>query len=59
MGWSEWYLVALAIGFGHFFYVTRVREDWNTDEDGYEHRCDLVKHTRVFSPKQDGQSGAM
>ena len=54
LGWSEACLVALAIGFGHFFYVTHAREDWNTSEDGYEHTCVLFKNTRVFSPKREG-----
>ena len=50
---------APAIGFGHFFYVTCVREEWNTDEDGCEHRCVLLKHTRVFSTEQERRSGVM
>ena len=48
---------APVIGFGLFFYVTCVREEWNTDEDGFEHRCVLLKHTRVFTTKQEGAVG--
>ena len=49
--------MALAIAFGHFFYVTLVRGDRNTGEDGSEHRCVLFKHTRVFTTRQEGAVG--
>ena len=49
--------MALVIGFVHFFYMTREMEDWNTGEDGSEHRCVLFKHTRVFTTRQEGAVG--
>ena len=49
--------MALAIAFGHFFYVTRVRGDRNTGEDGSEHGCVPFKHSRVFATTQGGSQG--
>ena len=56
---SEKRLIDLDIGFALFFYMTRVRMDWNTGEVGIEYKCVLFKHTRVFATKRERTIEAM